>query len=178
MALRRATIAVACLLAAASPTVLSACGEDEPGVDEPAREGLALELEGWSTTSSSPASSIRRSRRMTPTTRVRGRRPARRCTGSSSRPQQLERGARDDRTFKVPEPELEELPRGQPFAYNARLLKPEECIPEAGSVAALGPGAGSMLLFRVPLATTENRRLELEIEGSAPRSSSTSSTSR
>ena len=43
--------------------------------------------------------------------------------------------------------------------------RPNECIPEAGSVAQLGPTAGSMLLFRLPLENTENRPLELEIEG-------------
>jgi hypothetical protein len=32
-------------------------------------------------------------------------------------------------------------------------------------VAQLGPSAGSMLLFEFPLETTENRPLELEMEG-------------
>jgi hypothetical protein len=32
-------------------------------------------------------------------------------------------------------------------------------------VAQLGPSAGLMLLFRLPLANTEYRPLELEIEG-------------
>ena len=45
------------------------------------------------------------------------------------------------------------------------MLAPNECIPESGSVAQLGPTAGSMLLFRLPLANTEYRPLELEIEG-------------
>ena len=51
------------------------------------------------------------------------------------------------------------------FAYHARELLPDECIPEAGSVAQLGPTAGSMLLFRLPIENTEYRPLELEIEG-------------
>jgi len=42
---------------------------------------------------------------------------------------------------------------------------PDECIPEEGSVAQLGPTAGSMLLFRLPLENTEYRPLELEIQG-------------
>ena len=46
-----------------------------------------------------------------------------------------------------------------------RTLAPKECIPQAGSVAQLGPAAGSMLLFELPLETIENRPLELEIEG-------------
>ena len=61
--------------------------------------------------------------------------------------------------------EPEELPEDNPFAYHARELLPHECIPEAGSVAQLGPTAGSMLLFRLPLENTEYRPLELEIEG-------------
>jgi len=33
-------------------------------------------------------------------------------------------------------------------------------------VAQLGPSAGSMLLFRLPLENTEYRPLELEVQGS------------
>jgi len=64
-----------------------------------------------------------------------------------------------DNSFQ-PEP----LPLDNQFAYTARTLDPEECIPEAGSVAQLGPTAGSMLLFKFPLENTENRPLELTIE--------------
>ena len=58
-----------------------------------------------------------------------------------------------------------ELPADNSFAYHPRMLGADECIPEEGSVAQLGPTAGSMLLFRLPLAITENRPLELEVEG-------------
>jgi hypothetical protein len=61
--------------------------------------------------------------------------------------------------------EPEELPEDNQFAYHAGELLPDECIPESGSVAQLGPTAGSMLLFRLPLANTEYRPLELEVEG-------------
>jgi hypothetical protein len=57
-----------------------------------------------------------------------------------------------------------ELPKDDAFAYRQVTLKPDQCIPEAGSVAQLGPTAGSMLLFKFPLPITENRPLELEIE--------------
>ena len=43
--LRRLPI-VACALALAAPLGLVACGDDEQGIDEPAREGLAIELGG------------------------------------------------------------------------------------------------------------------------------------
>ena len=61
--------------------------------------------------------------------------------------------------------EPEELPPENEFAYVPRTLAPEECIPQAGSVAQLGPTAGSMLLFQLPLQNTENRPMELEIGG-------------
>jgi hypothetical protein len=60
--------------------------------------------------------------------------------------------------------EPEPLPEDNQFAYNARTLLPDECLPQAGSVAQLGPTAASMLLFELPLENTENRPLELEIE--------------
>jgi hypothetical protein len=56
------------------------------------------------------------------------------------------------------------LPRDNAFAYNPTILKPDQCVPEVGSVAQLGPTAGSMLLFKFPLPNTENRPLDLEIE--------------
>ncbi|MFN2616308.1 MAG: hypothetical protein ABR581_04195 [Thermoleophilaceae bacterium] len=60
------------------------------------------------------------------------------------------------------------LPRDNAFAYQARMLAPDQCVPPAGSVAQLGPTAGAMLLFRLPLTITENRPLELEIATGAP----------
>jgi hypothetical protein len=56
------------------------------------------------------------------------------------------------------------LAKGNPFAYEPKTLKPGVCEPESGSVAQLGPTAGSMLLFKLPLQNTENRPLELHIE--------------
>jgi hypothetical protein len=55
------------------------------------------------------------------------------------------------------------LPADNDFAYHPIRLNPQECEPAAGSVAQLGPTAGSMLLFKLPLTNTENRPLELEI---------------
>lgn len=50
------------------------------------------------------------------------------------------------------------------FAYQPRTLAKHECLPQAGSVAQLGPTEGSMLLFKLPLKDTENRPLELHIQ--------------
>jgi hypothetical protein len=57
------------------------------------------------------------------------------------------------------------LPASNAFAYTSRKLDPSECVPEAGSVAQQGPTGGSMLLFEFPLTATENRPLELELTG-------------
>ena len=57
-----------------------------------------------------------------------------------------------------------ELPKDNAFAYHPETLNPQQCIPEGGSVAQLGPTAGSLLMFQLPLTVTENRPLELEIK--------------
>lgn len=61
--------------------------------------------------------------------------------------------------------EPQPLPAQNLFAYRARNLEPGGCIPARGSIAANAPTGGAMLLFKLPLGATENRPLELEIEG-------------
>ena len=161
---------LACLAALAVGA--AACGDEEPGVDEPAREGLALPLGGvdynvFITRQLNPAIPPDRAY-------VEGPEPAPGETLYGIFLQACNPSSDETLTtvdeFKVVdnqgnEFEPEELPLDNEFAYHARDLGPKECIPEAGSVAQLGPTAGSMLLFRLPLPTTENRPLELEIEG-------------
>src|ERR671924_244309 len=127
---RRLALA-ACLLGLS--VGVAACGDEEQGVDEPAREetlyGVFIQA----------------------------------CNNSDDSRQSAE-------DFKVidnqgNEFEPQELEPDNAFAYQPKELLPEQCIPEAGSVAQLGPTAGSMLLFKVPLQTTQNPPLELEIEG-------------
>jgi hypothetical protein len=166
---RRLTLA-ACVLALATPFGLAACGEDEPGVDEPAREGLALELDGvdynvFITRQLNP--------RVTPDMAyVTEEAPAgetlygvfiQACNNSEEPRETVSEFVVHDNQENRFEPE--ELPEDNQFAYSPRTLEPEECIPEAGSVAQMGPTAGSMLLFQLPLENTENRPLELEMEG-------------
>ncbi|MEA2479766.1 MAG: hypothetical protein QOJ07_1688 [Thermoleophilaceae bacterium] len=55
------------------------------------------------------------------------------------------------------------LPKANLYAYQARTLTKGDCIPEAGSTAATAPIGGSILVFRLPVQTTENRPLELEV---------------
>ena len=58
-----------------------------------------------------------------------------------------------------------DLPPENVFAYRPRQVGPEECIPGEASAAATGPTGGSLLVFELPVATGENRPLELEILG-------------
>jgi hypothetical protein len=60
------------------------------------------------------------------------------------------------------------LPDYNVFAYVPRVLQPDECIPDPVSLAAQGPAGGALLLYRMPLETTENRPLRLEVRDSAP----------
>ena len=165
---------VACLSAG-----VVACGkaEEEPGVDHPAREGLAIDLGGV-------AYNVFITRQLNP--RVP---PDDAYVDEGTEAEQGETlygvflqacnpadedgdpvSTRPLDAFKIVdnqgnEFEPEELPEDNHFAYHPRELLPQECIPEAGSVAQLGPSAGSMLLFRLPLENTEYRPLELELEG-------------
>jgi len=61
--------------------------------------------------------------------------------------------------------EPRELEEDNTFAYHPRELGKGDCIPEADSLAASGPTAGSLLVFELPLEAVENRPLELEIVG-------------
>ncbi|MFL5893897.1 MAG: hypothetical protein ACJ76Z_02135 [Thermoleophilaceae bacterium] len=54
-----------------------------------------------------------------------------------------------------------------PFAYHGGPVPPQNCEPARGSLAQQGPTSGAMLLFDLPLAATENRPLELHIQGNA-----------
>jgi hypothetical protein len=56
-----------------------------------------------------------------------------------------------------------ELPRDNLFAYQGGRVEPQNCIPVKNSAAASAPINGAMLLFELPLESTENRPLELDI---------------
>ena len=167
--LRRLPI-VACALALAAPLGLVACGgEKEQGIDVPAREGLAVEMGGIDYTvfitrelnpritpdkayvkvEAPPGQSLYGIFLKAATSR---RTSARRPATSRSRDNQDNSSSPSRCRSTTRSPTCRET------------LDPEECIPEAGSVAQLGPTAGSMLLFKFPLENTENRPLELEIE--------------
>jgi hypothetical protein len=161
-------VLAACLVCLAAGA--AACGEEEPGVDEPAREGLALELGGVDY-------NVFITRQLNPEippddAYYNGPEPGQDetlygvfiqvCNNSEEPRQTAETFLVVDNQGNEFEPE--ELPENNPFVYSPELLDAEECIPRSGSVAQLGPTAGSMLLFKLPLPNTENRPLELEIE--------------
>lgn len=49
------------------------------------------------------------------------------------------------------------------FAYRSVALPKGECIPKSGSAASTTPAGGAVMIFRLPVAATENRPLELSI---------------
>ena len=165
--------AFATLIAALALAGLAACGDEEPGVDEPAREGLAIPVDGiqynvFITRQINPEIPPDQDMYQGP--------PA--ADGSTlygifikaCNDTEETHDAIDVADFVVKdnqdeEYELLDLPEENVFAYRAATLDPGECIPEAGSVNQLGPSGGSLLMFEIPLEATENRPLELELEG-------------
>jgi hypothetical protein len=175
MALRNRTLA-ACALALAFAGGLTACGADHDkiGVEEPAREGLSVNIGGldynvFITRELNLA--------ITPDKDYYAGPPAepgnnlfgifiRVCNPSEDETltSATEFLVTDNQGIEF---EPIELAEDNAFAYNSRELTPGECIPEDGSVAQQGPTAGAMLLFDFPLENTENRPLELEITSPA-----------
>ena len=160
---------LACLVALAALAV--ACGDEEPGVDEPAREGLALPLGGVDY-------NVFITRQLNPEIPAddafyEGPEPEadenlygvflQACNNSDEAHETVDEFLIVDNQGNEFEPEP--LEEGNEFAYEAGELGPKECIPESGSVAQQGPTGGAMLLFKLPLEATENRPIELEIEG-------------
>jgi hypothetical protein len=60
------------------------------------------------------------------------------------------------------------LPPTNVFAYRPRPLSAKQCVPTPGSAAASGPIGGSLLLFKLPVASIQNRPLDLEINPQGP----------
>jgi hypothetical protein len=55
-----------------------------------------------------------------------------------------------------------------PFAWTSTQVDPGELFPPSSSAAQYGPIQGSMVLFRIPFASYQNRPLELTITGALP----------
>lgn len=161
------TLSVALLALAA---VLSACGvHEEPGLEEPAREGLSIDVEGIEY---NVFLTRELNTRITPDMAYYNGPeaiPGRALYGiflESCNPEGETRETTDE--FVVEdnqgnEFEPLELEEDNAFAYQATELGEEDCQPAAGSVAEQGPTAGSLLLFDFPQESLENRPLELVI---------------
>ena len=152
---------------------VTACGnkDEVQGVDAPAREGLALDLDGLDY---NVFITRELNLKIPPDNAYFDGPEAKKgetlygvfmqvCNNSKDARQTVDNFSIKDNQGNEFEPEA--LPEDNQFAYHAGELLPDECMPEAGSVAQLGPTAGLMLLFRLPLANTEYRPLELEIRG-------------
>jgi hypothetical protein len=184
MALRTHTVA-ACALSLAFASGLAACGADQEdiGVEEPAREGLAVDVGGLDynvfitrelNLSITPDKDYYDGPPAKPGNSLYGIFILVCNPGDDTLPSASGFKVVDNQGAEF---EPIELPEDNAFAYNARELAPGACIPEDGSVAQQGPTAGSMLLFDFPLENTENRPLELEIT-SPPTSEHKSETKR
>lgn len=170
MVLRRSI--AACALAAAVSLGLAACGKpsEEAGIEEPAREGLAIPIGG-------AFYNVFETRQLNLETvpdsaYYQGEPPPRDellygvflqvCNDSEKRVDTAEHFVVTDNQGNEFDPL--ELPEGNPFAYHAATLEPDQCLPQVGSVAQQGPTGAAMLLFQLPLDITENRPLELEVQ--------------
>lgn len=167
---RRSPMRTVATCAAALVVALAGCGKSvEPGVDEPAREGLAIDVAGidYNVFITRPLNL-----RITPDRAYYagpGPAPGRELWGVFIQACNNKGGTRAATEDFVVEDnqgnEFEpiELPEDNEWGYHSRRLAKEDCIPEAGSVADLGPTKGSLLIFDFSLRTTENRPLELHI---------------
>lgn len=164
------------VLAAAVLMALGAAGcggekTDEHGVELPAREGLAIDVGG---VDYNVPITRELNLRITPDKAYyKGPEPKPGFTYYGVFIQACNTGKvphQSVREFRVTDNQGNEfepvqLPPDNAFAYSPRKLAPHQCIPEAGSVAQQGPDAASMLLFEFPITSTENRPLDLEIDG-------------
>jgi hypothetical protein len=172
MRLRHLSGTAACVLALLAVTGLSACGsQKEPGVDEPAREGLAIDVGG---VNYNVYLTRELNLKITPDSDYYHGKPAAKghalygvfikaCNDGTKRLKTASTFTVEDNQGNEFEPI--ELAKDNAFAYHPTSLGEGDCFPASGSVAQFGPTAASMLLFDFPLKNTENRPLLLKIEG-------------
>ena len=157
-----------CVIALVCGALVAGCGA-EPGVDEPAREGLAIEIGGIDydvgitrqlNLAIPPDEAFYEGPPAEPGHALYGV-FLEACNVSREPLTTTNDFVVEDNQGNEYEPI--ELPEENAFAYQATKLAEEDCLPEKGSVAQQGPLSASMLLFDFPLEATENRPLELII---------------
>jgi hypothetical protein len=172
MARRRLNLTAICALALVSLGIFAGCGKssNEPG--ETVREGLSTPLGGLRYT-------VFLTRQLNlQNTEDKGYLPGRdeappgkglygvfleACNKGDSESVAASRFYIEDTQGSRFEPEG--LSTDNPFAYHGGPVPADNCMPRRGSLAQQGPTSGAMLLFELPLGATENRPLELHIEG-------------
>lgn len=168
---RLKTSLAVCALAIVSAAGLTACGNDDPGVKDPAREGLAIDIGGVDydvfitrelNLAINPDKALYNGPPAPPGRSLYGVFIQACNHGGKPRTSASEFRVEDNQGNEF---QPIQLPEQNPFAYHPRALAKDDCIPEVGSVAQQGNTAGAMLLFQFPLANTENRPLELVITG-------------
>jgi hypothetical protein len=168
---RRLHLTAACAVALLSAGLLSACGVQHKA-DEPVREGLSTPLGGLRyTVFLTRQLNIRNEEDSGYLPGVKEAAPGHGLYGvfleACNKGDKL--ATASDR-FKIVDTQGETFePMGQsaenPFAYRGGPVDPQNCEPRRGSLAQQGPTSGAMLLFDLPLAATENRPLQLHIQG-------------
>ncbi|HEX4720558.1 MAG TPA: hypothetical protein VH300_18705 [Thermoleophilaceae bacterium] len=173
MALRPSKLTVVCALALVAIGVLTGCGKSSNKPGETVREGLSTPLGGLRYT-------VFLTRQLNLANQedkgyVPGRKEAppgkglygvfiEACNQSGSK------GAIAASRFYIQDSQgnrfaPQGLAHNNPYAYQGGPVPPQNCMPRSGSLAALGPTSGALLLFELPLADTENRPLTLHIQG-------------
>ena len=157
----------ACAACLASTAALAACGTH---AEEPAREGLALPLEGITyNVFITRQLNLEDVEDQGYVEGVRGAPPGTSYYGVFLEACNIsEEPLETTDSFRIVDTagnEFEplELDPSNPFAYEAETLEPGDCIPAAGSVASQAATGGALLVFEIPLESVENRPLELEI---------------
>jgi hypothetical protein len=175
MALRPSRLTVLCALALVCIGVLAGCGKSSNKPGETVREGLSTPLDGLRYT----VFLTRQLNLALPEDKgyLPGRKEAppgkglygvflEACNTSSSKAATAaSRFYIEDSQGNRFTPQV--LARSNPYAYQAGPVPPQNCMPRTGTLAALGPTSGALLLFELPLANTENRPLTLHIQGAS-----------
>ena len=167
---RSLRIALVCIAALGAVFALSACGVKHKA-DEPVREGLGIDLGGLNYT-------VYITRQLN----LKNEEDQGYYRGAEAKPgsalygvfmQACNHTKQDQvasRTFEIEDTQGNTFePRASdpdnPFMWHGGAVPPENCEPARGSLAALAPASGAMVLFELPISATENRPLELHIQG-------------
>ena len=148
--------------------------DDEQGVDEPAREGLAhRHRRASTTTSSSPGSSTSRSRRTRPTTRARPPSPGNALYGvfiqACNISEDEDRTTTDEtswwRTTRATSSSRSSCPRTTRSPTTARSCRARSASPRRAASPSSAPRPARCCCSTSRCENTENRPLELVVEG-------------